>query len=153
MTTHMPIQKQTQKQTQTQNVLVLMGLQHGDEGKGKISKHLSDTGEYDCFVRYNGGPNAGHTIYIKGKQLVLHQIPCGIVNNKPCLISSNCVVDMAKLLKETRLLIEHGIQVYDLLHIAYNVHMITNEAIEEDKKTNVLGTTNSGIGPTYSRKA
>ena len=136
-----------------QTISVLIGLQHGDEGKGKISKWLSDIEKYDCFVRFNGGPNAGHTIYIDGKKLVLHQIPCGIVNNKVCLISSNCVIDMDKLLEETKLLLSYGINVYELLHIAYNAHIITNVSIDEDKKTDKIGTTGSGIGPTYSRKA
>lgn len=134
-------------------VTVLVGLQHGDEGKGKISHALNTENSFDCFVRFNGGPNAGHTIYHNGNKVVLHQIPCGIMQNKPCLISSSCVVDINKLNVEAEMLKEIGINVKDLLHIAYNVHIITNDNIEEDKKTNVIGTTGSGIGPTYSHKA
>ena len=136
-----------------QQVTVLVGLQHGDEGKGKISKALSDSSNYDCYVRFNGGPNAGHTIYIDGEKVVLHQIPCGILQNKQCLISSSCVVDMNKLNDEAQLLIDRGIDVYNLLHIAYNAHIITEDAISEDNRTNRIGTTGSGIGPTYSAKA
>lgn len=139
--------------TQQQHVSVLVGLQHGDEGKGKISKYLSELNAFDCFVRFNGGPNAGHTIYINGEKLVLHQIPCGILQDKPCLISSGCVVDMKKLEEETQMLLDRGIRVYDLLHIAYNAHIITEDAIAEDNRTNRIGTTGSGIGPTYSAKA
>ena len=79
---------------------ILVGLQHGDEGKGKISKCLSDLNNYDCFVRFSGGPNAGHTIIYEDKKIVLHQIPCGILKNKPCLISTDCVVDIHKLKDE-----------------------------------------------------
>lgn len=134
------------------NVTVLLGLQHGDEGKGKISKYLSEQNNYDCFIRFNGGPNAGHTIYVNDQKVVLHQIPCGIIRGVPCLIGSSCVVDMDKLEKEAKLLIDLGVDVKELLHIAYNAHIITNECIQEDVKTNKVGTTNCGIGPTYSRK-
>lgn len=136
-----------------QQVTVLVGLQHGDEGKGKISYCLSEDNNYDCFVRFNGGPNAGHTIYVNNKKIILHQVPCGIMRNVPCLISSGCVVDLNKLDEEITILKNNGIDVRNNLHIAYNCHVITKTSIEEDSRTNIIGTTNSGIGPTYSKKA
>jgi len=132
---------------------VVVGLQHGDEGKGKVAKCLSEKNEYDCFVRFNGGPSAGHTIYLDNKKLVLHQIPCGILRKKPCLISTSCVVDLDKLKSEAEKLIKLGIDVYQYLYIAYNAHIITKQCIETDKQNNKVGTTLSGIGPTYSAKA
>ena len=132
---------------------VLIGLQHGDEGKGKISKCLSDMNNYDCYVRFNGGPNAGHTIIYNNEEIVLHQLPCGILKNKPCLISSDCVVDIDKLKSEIILLESKGIKVIDNLYISNMCHIITEESIMEDCKNNKIGTTNSGIGQTYSKKA
>ena len=64
---------------------IIVGLQHGDEGKGKVVLSLIND-KYDYCLRFNGGPNAGHTVYVKGNKIVLHQIPCGIVNNKISII-------------------------------------------------------------------
>jgi adenylosuccinate synthase len=132
---------------------ILIGLQHGDEGKGKISKCLSDINNYDCYVRFNGGPNAGHTIIYKGEEIVLHQIPCGILNNKPCLISTDCVVDIDKLKYEIILLESIDINVINNLYISNMCHIITEESIIEDNTNNKVGTTGSGIGQTYSKRA
>lgn len=132
---------------------VLVGLQHGDEGKGKISKILSEKNNYDCYVRFNGGPNAGHTIYNNNNKIVLHQLPCGILNYKNVLISTDCVVDITKLIKEINLLEIQGFtDIRKYIHISKFCHIITNDNIEQDKKNNNIGTTCSGIGPTYSNK-
>ncbi len=131
---------------------VVVGLQHGDEGKGKVAKCLSEKNEYDCFVRFNGGPNAGHTIYLDNKKLVLHQIPCGIFKNKPCLISSGCVIDYEKLKEEIKIVEKYVPNVNKLLHLAFNAHLILQKYIEDDINNNKVGTTCSGIGPTYSSK-
>lgn len=137
----------------SQNVTVLVGLQHGDEGKGKISYNLHKIHPFDCFVRFNGGPNAGHTIYVNGKKIVLHQIPCGILYARPCLISTQCVIDVDKLKTEIDMLLDLDIDVSNLLYFAYNCHLITREYIEQDTRNNIVGTTCSGIGPTYAQKA
>ncbi len=131
---------------------ILVGLQHGDEGKGKISKCLSDINDYDCYVRYNGGPNAGHTIYNNNEKIVLHQIPCGILKNKPCLISTDCVVDIEKLTNEIKTLESIDINVKNNLYISNMCHIITKESINEDISNNRVGTTCSGIGQTYSKR-
>lgn len=132
---------------------ILVGLQHGDEGKGKISKCLSDINNYDCYVRFNGGPNAGHTIIHKGHEIILHQIPCGILKNKPCIISTDCVVDTTKLQAEIKMLESNGFDIKHNLYISNMCHIITEESIIEDYTINHIGTTNCGIGPTYSKKA
>ncbi len=132
---------------------ILVGLQHGDEGKGKISKSLSDINNYDCYVRFNGGPNAGHTIIYKEEEVVVHQIPCGIFKNKPCLISTDCVVDIMKLIKEIKLLESKGFtDIRKYIYISKFCHVITDDNIQQDKDNNIIGTTCSGIGPTYSNK-
>lgn len=132
---------------------IVIGLQHGDEGKGKVICDLiKNINKYDLCVRFNGGPNAGHTVYKNNKKIILHQIPCGILYNIPSLISSGCVIDLEKLQEEIKLLKSMNIPVEKLLKIAYNVHIITKENIEQDKKNNKIGTTGSGIGPTYSKK-
>jgi adenylosuccinate synthase len=132
---------------------ILVGLQHGDEGKGKISSCLANTNNYDCYVRFNGGPNAGHTIIYNNNKLVLHQLPCGILKNKPCLISTDCVVDIDKLKEEIGMLEEIGVKVRDNLYISKMCHIITEESIIEDNTFNTIGTTCSGIGQTYSKRA
>ena len=134
------------------NVHVVVGLQHGDEGKGKVSKWLSDEKDYDCYVRFNGGPNAGHTIYVNDEKIVLHQIPCGIFRNKPCLISSGCVIDYEKLKQEIEIVEKYVPNIKNLLHLAFNAHLILPKYIEDDINNNKVGTTCSGIGPTYSSK-
>ena len=134
---------------------IVVGLQHGDEGKGKIVCSLIND-KYDYCLRFNGGPNAGHTVYVKGQKLVLHQIPCGILNNITSVIGSGCVVDLLKLKNEINLLSKHGINVESLLKISYNAHVISDEHIQDDINDNPIGSTKSGIRPVnrdkYDRK-
>ena len=116
---------------------VIVGLQHGDEGKGKISKILAEKCDYDCYVRFNGGPNAGHTIYCGDEKIVLHQLPCGIIRHKPCLISTDCVIDLVKLVKEINLLESKGFtDIRKYIHISKFCHVITPENIEQDINNN-----------------
>lgn len=132
---------------------VIVGLQHGDEGKGKVTYHLLKDNQYDYTIRYNGGPNAGHTIYHNDEKIVLHQLPCGILLDMTCIIGSGCVVDIEKLEEEIKMVEAANIaNVRQNLKIAYNAHVITPENIELDKQNNIIGTTSSGIGPTYSNK-
>jgi adenylosuccinate synthase len=134
---------------------VVLGLQFGDEGKGKVVHQLIKNENYDLCVRFNGGPNAGHSIYVDEKKIVLHMIPCGILNsNTKCYISSNCVLDKTKFFKEiVELREKYNISVNNRIYISNHVHLITEENIQDDISTNKIGTTGSGIGPTYSKKA
>lgn len=140
-----------------QNTIVL-GLLRGDEGKGKIVDYLSDG--HDIIIRFQGGPNAGHTIYRNDTKIVLHQIPSGILNNKECLIGHGCIVDPKKLVTEINQLIDNKLitleQLKDNLKIAKGCHVITKEHIEQDTKREDSGkgngSTKCGISPCYRDK-
>lgn len=143
---------------------VIVGLQFGDEGKGKvIYSLLTDDNDqnnnnninkkYTHCVRFNGGPNAGHTIYHNGNKLITHQIPTGIFYGLTCIIGPGCVIDIEKLENEIKMVESAGINnVTNLLKIAYNCHIITKEFVEEDAATDKIGSTKSGIRPTYRQK-
>ena len=132
---------------------IVIGIQFGDEGKGKIVYHLIKNGKYDFCVRYNGGPNAGHTVYVDGQKVVTHQIPTGALHGIPSLIGSSCMIDLEKLDLELKMCESHGISnIRDLVKIAYNCHVIQNHHVEQDKSTDVVGSTGCGMGPAYSDK-
>ena len=127
---------------------ILIGLQHGDEGKGKITAHLIKNNDYTLCVRFNGGPNAGHTIYIDNKKYVTHQLPTGILFGVPSLIGNGCVVDLDKLQKEID---ETGADP-SLLMISKYAHVINANHIDEDIKTDRVGSTKCGIRPCFRDK-
>lgn len=132
---------------------VLMGLQFGDEGKGKIIDYIADN--YDAVARFNGGANAGHSIYFNDKKYALHLIPSGIFYGKKCIIGNGVVIDPIALKQEIETLEADSIDVKNNLYISRYAHIVTPENIEEDKekeKTLKIGTTGRGIGPTYKRK-
>lgn len=136
---------------------VLIGLQWGDEGKGKIVDYLAD--KYDVICRFQGGPNAGHTIYTKGGKFVLHTIPSGIFRkNTVNVIGNGVVIDPITLKKEILGLKELGVEVKDNLLIAKKAHLILpshrylDAASENAKGASKIGSTLRGIGPTYMDK-
>ena len=131
---------------------ILVGLQWGDEGKGKITDALSD--QYQWIVRYQGGDNAGHTVYIDGKKFVTHSIPTGILNpNCKVVITHGCVVNIPEIIKEVNLLEETGISFKDRFYLSENAHLITPEHLRQDKSNKVkFGSTGKGIGPAYRDK-
>lgn len=137
---------------------VLLGLQWGDEGKGKIVDVL--TPRYDLIARFQGGPNAGHTIEFDGKKFVLHTIPSGIFNSNTInLIGNGVIVDPFILQKEiNNLSTNAGIDVYSNLRIARKSHLILpthrllDAVYEQMKGTNKIGSTLKGIGPAYTDK-
>jgi adenylosuccinate synthase len=132
---------------------IVLGCSYGDEGKGKVVHSLMETNKYDLSVRFNGSCNAGHTVYKNEQKFVLHQLPVGILtDNSYILISSDCLVDLPKLTKEINEIKSKGIDVSNRLFISRACHLITPEAIEYDQKNNLIGTTGSGIGPTYADK-
>jgi adenylosuccinate synthase len=132
---------------------IVIGLQFGDEGKGKVVYHLIKNEKYDFCVRYNGGPNAGHTIYVDGKKVVTHQIPSGALHSIPSLIGSSCMVDPRKLEDELKMCEEVGVtNIRDLVKVAYNCHIIQEKHIDDDKKSDKVGSTHCGMGPAYSDK-
>ena len=132
----------------------VIGIQWGDEGKGKITDFL--TPNYDVVARYQGGANAGHTIYINNKKIVLHQIPSGVLNDKICVIGPAVVFDPIEFCKE-KIELEAAdyktdrIFVDQLCHIVMPYHKQLDVARENFKSKNgtKIGTTSRGIGPVY----
>ena len=131
---------------------IVIGLQHGDEGKGKVTHHLLKKGDYTHCVRFNGGCNAGHTIYHNGVRLVTHHIPAGVFFNITSVIGNGCVIDPVRLFEEIEYLESHGINVRDNLKIASNAHIITELHKAQDGKDEKIGTTRTGNGPAYRDK-
>jgi adenylosuccinate synthase len=136
---------------------VLLGLQWGDEGKGKVVDVF--TPQYDIVARFQGGPNAGHTIVFNGQRKVLHLIPSGIFHpNTQCIIGNGVVLDPITLRKEIEALVEAGIDVQSKLLISQRAHLILpshkllDAASEQAKGDEKIGSTLRGIGPTYMDK-
>ncbi len=139
------------------NVDVLLGLQWGDEGKGKIVDVL--TPKYKYIGRFQGGPNAGHTLEFDNKKFVLHTIPSGIFREGSLNIIGNGVVIDPVILKEEIVKLEEvGVPVIDRLifskkaHLILPTHRIIDQASELSKGKNKIGSTLKGIGPTYMDK-
>jgi adenylosuccinate synthase len=137
---------------------ILVGAQWGDEGKGKIIDVLTE--DADVVVRYAGGNNAGHTVFIGKKKYVLHLVPSGILRkNKLCVIGNGVVVDPVSLVDEIKGLRKLGIKVGDNLvvsetaHVVFPYHRELDAQREVLKGKNKLGTTKRGIGPAYGDKA
>jgi len=131
---------------------VVVDLQYGDCGKGKIAHALCRENKYTHVIRYNGGCNAGHTIYHNGKKFVTHHIPCGVFFGIKSIIGPGCVVHTETFLKEIEELEEAGIPAKKLVHVASNAHLITDFHRIQDGKDTEIGTTRRGNGPAYSDK-
>jgi len=135
---------------------IVVGLQWGDEGKGKIVDFLSE--KADIVARYQGGANAGHTVYVNGKKFVLHLIPSGILHPKKiCLIGSGVVLEPEELKKEIEMLAAQGVKVEGRLKISAGAHIVLPfhrelDLWEEAHRGEKIGTTGRGIGPAYSEK-
>ena len=136
---------------------VILGLQWGDEGKGKIVDFFAKN--YDVIARFQGGPNAGHTLYVGDKKIVLHQIPSGIFHeDKTNLIGSGVVLDAVTLQKECASVAAFGVDYKKNLFISERTHLILpthralDKASELSKGVEKIGSTLKGIGPTYMDK-
>lgn len=135
---------------------VLLGLQWGDEGKGKIVDFLAN--KYDLICRFQGGPNAGHTIVIDGRKHVLHTIPSGVFReNALNVIGNGVVIDPIVLAKELRALLAVGINTERIFlarkaHLILPTHRYLDAASEASKGKSKIGSTLRGIGPTYMDK-
>jgi adenylosuccinate synthase len=133
--------------------IAIIGMQFGDEGKGKIIDFLAE--KADVVARFNGGNNAGHTIEVGDKKTILHLIPSGILHkNKINIIGNGVVVDPNVLVQEIQNLKDNGIDVNSKnLIVSENAHVILEKHIKEDKEKNKhLDTTARGIGPAYEDK-
>ena len=131
---------------------IVVDLQYGDTGKGKITHFLGRRKGYTHVLRYNGGANAGHTIFHKGKKFVTHQIPAGVFWGIRSVIGNGCVVDPKQFLKELKELRAGGVRTKGKIFIAQNAHVITEAHKHEDTKDRRIGTTKRGNGPAYRDK-
>ncbi len=139
---------------------VVIGTQWGDEGKGKIVDLLTE--EADVIIRFQGGANAGHTLVVGGKKIILHLVPSGILHpEKKCLIGNGVVLDPCVFSSELEELKNSGIPISpERIKISYKTHLIMPyhkllDRFREEKKAggNKIGTTGRGIGPAYEDKA
>ena len=135
----------------------LLGLQWGDEGKGKMVDLLAE--DADFVVRCQGGSNAGHTVYVGDEKLVLHLVPSGILNPRSvCVVGNGVVLDPKQLLEELASLEARGIElagrlfVSDRAHVVFPYHRALDGAQENARGSAKIGTTGRGIGPTYEDK-
>lgn len=135
-----------------QTLDIIVDLQYGDCGKGKVAHILAQKNTYTHVLRYNGGGNAGHTIYHKGKKFVTHQVPVGVFWGVPSIIGSGCVVNAEKLVEEIRELEAGGVKVKGKLFIAHNAHVVQKRHTDEEERESKIGTTKQGIGPAYRDK-
>lgn len=135
----------------------LLGLQWGDEGKGKIVDFLAN--DYSIIARFQGGPNAGHTLYINDKKVVLHTIPSGVFHPQLMnVIGNGVVIDPVSFQQECEEIESHGVNLKKSLIISERAHLILpshkalDKASELSKGANKIGSTLKGIGPTYMDK-
>jgi adenylosuccinate synthase len=136
---------------------VILGLQWGDEGKGKIVDYFAP--RYDMIARFQGGPNAGHTLYVNDQKIVLHQIPSGIFHEQAInLIGNGVVLDPVTLKRECESVKAFGVDYRKNLYIAQRAHIILpthralDKASEISKGNEKIGSTLKGIGPAYMDK-
>jgi len=134
--------------------IILIGLQWGDEGKGKITDFYASRA--DCVARFQGGNNAGHTVIVNGKKYKFHLMPSGVIQGKEVVIGNGVVLDPSVLLEEIEMLrregIEPSLRISDRTNVIMPYHRILDGAEENllgDKK---IGTTGRGIGPCYADK-
>lgn len=136
---------------------VILGLQWGDEGKGKIVDYFAS--QYDVVARFQGGPNAGHTLYVEDKKIVLHQIPSGVFHQGAInLIGNGVVLDPVTLRRECDTVASFGVDLKKNLFISERTHIILpthralDKAAEQAKGEGKIGSTLKGIGPAYMDK-
>ncbi len=136
--------------------VVVVGMQWGDEGKGKITDFISS--QADLVVRYQGGNNAGHTVAVEDKEFKLHLVPSGILyQGTLCVLGNGVVINPGVLLKELNGLSKEGIDVSglrisDRAHVIMPYHPVLDKLDEDNRVTSKIGTTGRGIGPAYGDK-
>ncbi len=137
---------------------VVVGMQWGDEGKGKVVDYLTE--QVDVVVRHQGGNNAGHTVVVNGNTTILHLLPSGILHSgRQCIIGNGTVLDPAVLLKEIDGVLAAGHElegwlfISDCAHIIMPYHKLLDKVQEQFRGEGKIGTTGRGIGPAYADKA
>lgn len=132
---------------------VIVGIQWGDEGKGKIVDLMAQ--DYDVVCRYQGGHNAGHTIVVKDKTLALHLIPSGVLNPDAInIIGNGVVISPVALIEEMKQFddLQNRLFISDKAHMILKHHILIDQAREKLRGAKAIGTTGRGIGPTYGTK-
>ena len=135
---------------------VVVGCQWGDEGKGKVVDVLA--GDVDIVARYQGGANAGHTVRVREREFILHQIPSGILHPaKRCLLGNGLVLDPLQFFEEYDALRARGIEVEGRVGVSWRAHLLLPyhrllDRAAEDRAAEKIGTTGRGIGPAYEEK-
>ena len=138
------------------SIVAVIGGQWGDEGKGKIVDLLSR--DANMVARFQGGANAGHTVYKNNNKIILHQVPSGILTeNCQCVLGSGMVIDPIDLVEELSMLTRNNVSHSGFVHIATNAHIVTPihkwiDFRNEESSKQKIGTTCRGIGPTYVDK-
>ncbi|MEO0293160.1 MAG: adenylosuccinate synthase [candidate division WOR-3 bacterium] len=132
--------------------VAIIGLQWGDEGKGKLIDNIVES--FDVVCRYQGGANAGHTVIYKGERIALHLIPSGIFHpDKISIIGNGVVIEISELIEEIENLKKRGIEIKNNLKISKRSHLILPSYFEEEKEMKEeIGTTGRAIGPAYANK-
>lgn len=138
------------------SAVVVVGTQWGDEGKGQVTDYLAK--QADVVVRYQGGPNAGHTVVVDGEKFELHLVPSGILSGKTCVIGNGVVIDPEILVQEIERLKKtgkdvSGLKVSSRAHLIMPYHRLLDALQEESKGPRKIGTTLKGVGPAYMDKA
>src|SRR5579883_1653080 len=134
-------------------VTVVVGIQWGDEGKGRVVDMLA--ADADVVARFGGGDNAGHTLVVGDRKLALRIVPSGVLERKPELfIGSGTVVSLASLQSELKMLTELGvdiarIKISDRAHVVFPYHQVADREAEAARGGSAIGTTGRGIGPAY----
>lgn len=139
-------------------VATILGSQQGDEGKGKLVDILAQ--RFDVVARFNGGANAGHTLYVDNKKYAFHLLPCGMLGeNTLNVIGNGVVVDLPVLFEELNdiknlgISHEHNLRISDRAHLLFGFHKIVDGLLEKNLADKSIGTTKRGIGPCYASKA
>jgi len=133
---------------------IVVGLQFGDEGKGKVTNHLLLNNNYTHCLRYSGAHNCGHTIYLEGRKFITHILPGGCFHGVTSIIGSGCCLNVERFWEELNSAMDifPMRKVHRFVKIAYNTHIITGEHLEEDGKDTAIGTTRTGSGPAFRDK-
>lgn len=135
-------------------IAAVLGLQFGDEGKGKVTDYLSD--RFDMVVRFNGGGNAGHTVVNGGKTYKFHLLPSGSLQSPLVILGNGMVIDPPALIKEMEsienLSERTRVAISNLAHVVTPIHRVLDSREEEVRGSMKIGTTAQGIGPTYEDK-
>ncbi|MCZ2151036.1 MAG: adenylosuccinate synthase [Bryobacterales bacterium] len=138
------------------NNIIILGAQWGDEGKGKVVDLLAE--RFDIVTRYQGGHNAGHTVFVGERKFVLKLIPSGILRGKQAVIGNGVVIDPGALLEEIETLgkagidVERHLSISNRAHVIFPFHRLVEGASEKRENRTAIGTTSRGIGPCYEDK-